>query len=103
MDAVSLFNALEATWWLIVALLVGVESQRPRRPRSLTIGLCTALVVFAVSDAVEYQTGAWWRPWWLAVLKLACGTAIGLLALRLYRGQKSETRSTKSETNPTRG
>jgi hypothetical protein len=97
LDVVSLFNALEATWWLIVALLVGVESQRSRRPRNLTIGLCTALVVFAVSDAIEYHTGAWWRPWWLAVQKVACGTTIGLISLRLYRGQKPETRSTKSE------
>jgi CHASE2 domain-containing sensor protein len=97
LDVVSLFNALEATWWLIVALLVGVESQRSRRPRNLTIGLCTALVVFAVSDAIEY---AWWRPWWLAVLKTTCATAIGLLALRIYGGQKPETRSTKSEIMP---
>ncbi|WLD15193.1 hypothetical protein [Planctellipticum variicoloris] len=100
MDVVALFNAFEAAWWLIVAVLIGVESQRSRRPRNLTIGLCTALVVFAVSDAIEYHTGAWWRPWWLAVLKVACGTTIGLLALRIYRKGSETTRNEPTSRRP---
>lgn len=100
MDVVALFNAFEAAWWLIVAVLIGVESQRSRRPRNLTIGLCTALVVFAVSDAIEYHTGAWWRPWWLAVLKITCGTAIGLLALRIYRKGCGTTRIEPTSRRP---
>jgi hypothetical protein len=29
-------------------------------------------VVFGASDVIEAQTGAWWHPWWLFVMKALC-------------------------------
>ena len=86
-DEVAWFNTVEAAWWLLVAVLVAVEGHRSRRPRGLVIALTLAFVLFSISDVIEIQTGAWWRPTWLAVLKFGCGGAIVLLALRLWQAR----------------
>ena len=65
-------NVLEAVLWLAVA---GVALLRFR-----WFGLAVLLAAFGVSDLVETQTGAWWRPWWLFVWNAGCVTGIvGLL------------------------
>jgi hypothetical protein len=43
--------------------------------------------VFGVSDLVEAQTGAWWEPWWLFVMKAAC-VLVFVLAWRAHRRQE---------------
>jgi hypothetical protein len=46
------------------------------------------LFEFGLSDFVEMQTGAWYRPWWLCLWKTA--TVIALLALFvLFRRRRS--------------
>ena len=40
--------------------------------RRLSWMTATLLAAFAVSDVIEMQTGAWWRPVGLLVLKGAC-------------------------------
>lgn len=43
-------------------------------------------LLFGLSDIVEVQTGAWWRPWWLFLWKSACVlTMLGLLVTYLRR------------------
>jgi hypothetical protein len=34
--------------------------------------LAVSLLFFGVSDLIEVHTGAWWRPWWLFMLKALC-------------------------------
>ncbi|MTJ49845.1 hypothetical protein [Dolichospermum sp. UHCC 0259] len=29
-------------------------------------------LVFGISDIIEVQTGAWWKPWWLFLWKASC-------------------------------
>lgn len=43
--------------------------------------------VFGVSDLIEAQTGAWWEPWSLLVMKAAC-VLVFLLAWRAHRRQR---------------
>lgn len=80
MDLVQLFNAIEAAWWIGLGAVLLVRPLRndSRRHRRM---LAACLVVFGASDLIEIWSGAWWRPSWLAVLKIGCGPAIGVLAL----------------------
>src|SRR3954451_19647527 len=76
-------NLAEATFWLAMgialsarALFLYVKRKSPWRA-----GITAAtLVVFAASDVVEAHSGAWWRPWWLLVWKLACVALLLLFA-----------------------
>jgi hypothetical protein len=39
--------------------------------------------VFGISDLIESETGAWWEPWWLFVMKSLCVLGF-LLAWRAH-------------------
>ena len=43
---------------------------------------------FGVSDIVEVETGAWWRPWWLLVWKGLCIVVLLVLLWQHYRAGK---------------
>ena len=66
-------NYAEAVLWIVVAMLFGALTFREGRARRS--GCACAPVVFllfGLSDLVEVQTGAWWRPWWLLTWKALC-------------------------------
>ena len=73
MSVVDAINAFEVVWWIVCGVVVFVKSRRaesPHRGRGLLSAV--TLVLFGLSDVVELQTGAWWKPWWLAVWKGLC-------------------------------
>jgi len=86
------YNAFEAVWWTLVALLLACRPT-PRRASGFRWALVGTLLVFAASDVWELKTGAWWRPWPLAVLKFACGGGASLFALLWWRAERGEPRS----------
>jgi hypothetical protein len=67
------FNSVEAIVWLCLATAIAWRSLRGE-VRHRFVGLIAAItfIVFAASDLVEIQTGAWYRPWWLLFWKAAC-------------------------------
>ncbi len=66
-------NLVEAVLWLGFALTCAALACRAAgRRRRLGLILAVAFLVFSASDVIESQTGAWWRPWWLLVLKASC-------------------------------
>ncbi len=70
------FNRGEAVLWLLIAAIFGAFALRERF-RQIPIPLyhslsVVAFTLFGVSDVIESFTGAWWTPWWLLVLKVAC-------------------------------
>ena len=81
LDIAAAFNAAEAVWWWIVAAVVArppFESDRLRSGGRWVV--VAAFAAFGVSDVIEYFTGAWWRPCWLLVLRIACiGTFIAVV------------------------
>lgn len=79
----ALFNQAEAVLWLVIALVLAL---RPRLSGPWRWLLPLAFAVFGVSDVIEAQTGAWWEPWWLFVMKAAC-VHVFLLAWRAHRRQ----------------
>ena len=85
MDPVAAFNLLEAVWWTAMAAVCW----RKGRGEWKTVGRAATgwLLLFAVTEVIEFRTGAWWNPWWLAVIKAACviglvGCGIGVLRIR---------------------
>jgi len=88
-SALDVFNVFEAVWWaLLGVLLLRFRRRIPIHQRALILPAAAVLIVFAGSDLVELQTGAWWRPWWLAVWKVSCVAiliGLGLRGVKLRR------------------
>ena len=79
------WNRCEAALWFAFALLCALKAAWPRATRRSALAmLAAAFVVFGVSDLIEAETGAWWRPWWLAVMKGAC-LAVFVAGIRKLR------------------
>lgn len=73
MTAVDIFNTVELVVWSGIGLEFlwrGFVTEVIPRRMAFIAGL--AFLLFGVSDAIELQTGAFWRPWWLLVWKGTC-------------------------------
>jgi hypothetical protein len=69
----SVFNACEAALWLIFAVVVAVRFRdAPVAARRTARVMALFFVLFSVSDLIEIETGAWWRPPALLVFKGVC-------------------------------
>lgn len=81
-EILSPFNGVEAAWWFLMAVVVRFywRSCRGLTPR-VRDALVVLLAAFGISDLIEIQTGAWWRPMGLLLLKAVC--LIGLLTCGL--------------------
>ncbi|MGI8785858.1 MAG: GPR1/FUN34/YaaH family transporter [Acidobacteriota bacterium] len=82
-------NLVEAVLWFIVSFILLAKTLRSQGPLrrvygTLTIGFFT----FAISDIIESRTGAWWRPWWLFVIKAGCALSFILGFREYYRIKK---------------
>ena len=72
-DLTVIGNLIEAVLWFIFAGAFGIMACRARgERRRLWIMLAIAFAVFSASDVIESRTGAWWRPWWLLIMKSSC-------------------------------
>lgn len=84
MSFVQIFNLIESAWWTLLGAWI---LYRP--PQSFIFlhhrTLAASLFLFGLSDLIELWSGAWWRPWWLLLLKLSCGAAISVLILLSLR------------------
>lgn len=87
MNGIEIFNAVEAAWWILLALTIPFLPF-PATVRWSRFPLALVLLLFGLSDVVEIWTGAWWRPWWLGVWKGTCVLAIGLLGIAIVRGRR---------------
>jgi phosphoglycerol transferase MdoB-like AlkP superfamily enzyme len=66
-------NRIEAGIWFSVALLLLVKALKAMgRVRRILLILSATFVVFGISDLIEAETGAWWQPLWLLLMKGAC-------------------------------
>jgi len=73
MDIHQSGNLIEAGVWLLVALVWLYKAVTSRAAlRWVTLVLALTFVLFGLSDLIESETGAWWRPWWLLALKGVC-------------------------------
>lgn len=90
MNFVDIFNAIEIVLWGGIG--IGFAWRTPQIPAGQRWKPCLAAIgflAFAGSDAVEMQTGAWWRPWWLFVWKAACVVLLVGVAVHHIRTERS--------------
>ena len=79
MDVHAIGNAVETgVWWILATVLLGA-GLRNRNYLRHSIMAAFVLLAFGLSDVVEIQTGAWWRPWWLLLWKALCLLAMFIL------------------------
>ena len=83
-------NYIEAVFWAIIGLVFFIRSlSRTDRQQPQSRIAAGAFILFGVSDLVEVQTGAWWRPWWLLAWKAACLAVLVWLAAGYLRRQRT--------------
>jgi hypothetical protein len=79
-------NYIEAVLWCVIALGFGVQAIRKSGAiRTRCAQAAILFLLFGLSDVVEVQTGAWWRPWWLLLWKGGCVIGLGLLLIDRVR------------------
>jgi hypothetical protein len=88
MNPVQIFNSIEASFWLILAICTAAAGHRTR---GFTPGRQVALIVFLVgfgiSDIWEIYSGAWWQPTFLLLLKAICLTGLVVTTALIYRAR----------------
>jgi predicted branched-subunit amino acid permease len=66
-------NYIEGVFWTTVGIVLGIAGLKTNPAfKSLSLIACAVFIIFGVSDLVEAQTGAWWRPLWLLAWKGLC-------------------------------
>ena len=87
----DLFNFIEIFFWSIIGVIFLVYAFRFPQSR-LRCGIAgVAFILFGLSDAVELQTGAWWKPWWLFAWKAICViTLVGLYVEKKLKRSRDE-------------
>lgn len=69
------FNYIESILWFIIALGLLIKSFKLGKSDTyfkICLIASIAFVAFGISDIIEAQTGAWWRPFSLLALKVSC-------------------------------
>lgn len=90
MNPLSLFNAVEAGWWLLCAGLVATRGQQILGlTLRLRVTLCLLLAAFAMTDLVEALTGAWWRPRELMWANITCVISILTIGAVVLKNRRS--------------
>jgi hypothetical protein len=81
-------NYIEAGIWIAIALTFGVRIiRRSRTERYQALMAFLTFFFFGLSDIIEVQTGAWWRPWWLFVWKSLCVFSMAALLINYLRSR----------------
>lgn len=81
-------NYIEAGIWSAIALGFAVRLiRRSGTERYQSLMAFLTFFFFGLSDIIEVQTGAWWRPWWLFVWKSLCVFSMAALLINYLRSR----------------
>ncbi len=78
LDFDQIFNLCEGVLWVSIATALIYHASRNGLPCKLAVGAAFSFALFGISDFIEIGTRAWYSPWPLLALKIAC--VISLLA-----------------------
>ena len=88
MNAPDLVNWIEVFFWPALGIGCLGRAVIKRGSDWFFWVLGPTFILFGVSDYIELQTGAWWRPWWLFVMKVGCVVVFVVGALRFKRRRR---------------
>lgn len=90
-----LVNGAEIFVWITIAAIIGRRawSSGARLDWLAALGF----FAFGISDAVEISTGAWWKPWWLLIWKIACVAIIAQFFWRELREHRRKSAERKGK------
>ena len=101
-------NYVEAALWSIIGtgfLLHAIL----KRGGATSIIAGISFFLFGISDMIETRTGAWWRPWWLLVMKGGCIAVFVVLLARYALARRRaaqpatpDTARPRTSTHPSR-
>lgn len=86
------FNYIEAgVWFLFFWILLIRAYKRGKRDPFFFNQLIASFffLLFSISDLIEVQTGAWWRPVWLLMLKGICIIAFIWCIFQFFKIKKN--------------
>lgn len=84
------FNVIEAAIWMAVATWLLYLALRTRSHlKMIFFVFSVTLFFFGVSDMIETQTGAWYRPLGLFLLKAVCVLFIAGCLFILFRNRSA--------------
>ena len=96
------FNYIESILWFTIALGLLVNSFKIGK-LSAYFNICiiafVAFAIFGISDIIEAQTGAWWRPLGLLVLKVSCVVTFVFCFVKCKKLENPKSLTTRSEAN----
>jgi hypothetical protein len=95
-------NYIEGVFWMTVGIVLGIAGRKKHVAyKKLSLFACAVFITFGISDLVEAQTGAWWRPLWLLGWKGLC--IIGLIWSYWKYRQIRARLATEADKSPNRG
>lgn len=86
------FNLGEGLLWLVVAAVFVVRTATSPKPRWSGYGAAVSFALFGLSDFIEVQTRAWYSPWPLLALKIACVMSLGAHLFSHLRQKNNQSR-----------
>ena len=81
-------NYIEAGLWIVIGSVFAATGMRRGSDRRVCVVAACTFFLFGISDIVEVQTGAWWRPWWLLMWKAGCVLSMLFLLVQWRRRRK---------------
>ena len=69
-------NTLEVVLWTVIGCVFFWQAVRAKSERFRCWLAGAAFLVLGISDIIEINTGAWWRPWWLLLMKVLCAAVL---------------------------
>jgi len=96
------FNLYEAILWFVIAVALFSTAIFDKSKKLYKTNLIISAILFfafGISDLIEMQTGAWWRPVGLLMLKSSCiiGFAFCFLKYRQLSKNKGDILDQKQQ------
>ena len=94
-------NYIEAVFWMTIGTVLGIAGRRTDPAfKTLALVACGLFVVFGISDLIEAQTGAWWKPLWLLGWKGLCIVGLASCYWKYRRIKKRLASQAAAGSNP---